>query len=102
MRQFLEASNEQIVFSIPDYLQCRITLEIMEDPVMTDSGQTYEREALELHIEKNGRTDPFTRQPIKGALYPNVAIRKAVQDFLERNPWAYEYTEGENYKDIIF
>ena len=29
MRQFLEASNEQIVFSIPDYLQCRITLEIM-------------------------------------------------------------------------
>jgi STIP1 family protein 1 len=43
MRQFLLASNEQIVFSIPDYLQCRITLEIMEDPVMTDSGQTYER-----------------------------------------------------------
>ena len=74
----------------------------MEDPVMTDSGQTYEREALEQHLEKNGRTDPFTRQPIKGALYPNIAIKKAVQDFLERNPWAYEYCEGENYKDISF
>lgn len=74
----------------------------MEDPVTTDCGQTYEREALEHHLEKNGRTDPFTRQPIKGALYPNVAIRKAVQDFLQRNPWAYEYCENENYKDIAF
>jgi STIP1 family protein 1 len=54
----------------------------MEDPVITDSGQTYERFAIEEHIERNGRTDPFTRQPIKGPLYPSVAIRKAVQDFL--------------------
>lgn len=42
-------------------------------------------------MEKNGKTDPFTRKPIKGPLYPNISIRKAVQDFLERNPWAYEY-----------
>jgi hypothetical protein len=41
MKGFLEASNEQPVFSIPDYLTCRITLELMEDPVTTDSGQTY-------------------------------------------------------------
>lgn len=74
----------------------------MEDPVTTDSGQTYEREALEQHLQKNGRTDPFTRQPIKGPLYPNISIKKAVQDFLQRNPWAYEYSEGENYKEIAF
>lgn len=82
MQAFLEASNQEIVYSIPDYLQCRITLDLMEDPVMTDSGQTYERQAIEFHLQKNGKADPFTRQPIKGPLYPNISIRKAVQDFL--------------------
>jgi STIP1 family protein 1 len=66
----------------------------MEDPVVTDSGQVYERFAIEEHIEKNGRTDPFTRQPLKGPLYPCITIKKAIQEFLDRNPWAYEYTEG--------
>jgi len=43
----LDASNERVVFSIPEYLQCRITLDLMEDPVITDCGQTYERSAIE-------------------------------------------------------
>lgn len=67
---------------IPDYLQCKITLDLMEDPVITDSGQTYERSAIEEHMERNGKTDPFTRQPIKGPLYPCITIKKAIQDFL--------------------
>jgi len=53
-------------------------------------------------MQKNGKTDPFTRQPIKGPLYPCVTIKKAIHEFLDRNPWAHEYTEGENYKDIDF
>ena len=73
---------------------CKITFELMEDPVTTDSGQTYERMAIEEHIKKNGKTDPFTRKPLNGPLYPSVAIKKAVEDFLEKNPWAYEYSEG--------
>lgn len=74
----------------------------MEDPVVTDSGQVYERTAIQQHIQKNGKTDPFTRKPISGALYPCIAVKKAVQDFLEKNPWAYEYSEGESYRDISF
>lgn len=74
----------------------------MEDPVITDSGQTYERSAIEEHIERNGKTDPFTRNPIKGPLYPCITIKKAIQDFLENNPWAYEYSEGQDYKKINF
>jgi STIP1 family protein 1 len=34
------------MFQIPDYLVCKITLDIMEEPVTTDSGQTYERSAI--------------------------------------------------------
>lgn len=61
----------------------------MEDPVTTDSGQTYERSAIEEHIEKNGKIDPFTRKPISGVLYPSIALKKAIEDFIDKNPWAY-------------
>lgn len=50
MQDFVKASDEQIVFSIPDYLQCKITFDLMEDPVVTDSGQCYERLAIEEHM----------------------------------------------------
>ena len=38
-------------FNIPDYLCCKITLELMEDPYTTESGHTYEKEAIEDHIK---------------------------------------------------
>lgn len=94
--------NENIVFQIPDYLICNITLDLMEDPVTTQSGQTYERSAIEEHIQRNGKTDPFTRKPISGTLYPSIAIKKAIEDFLEKNPWAYEFSEGQTIEDIQF
>ena len=74
----------------------------MEDPVVTDSGQVYERVAIQEHLGKNGKTDPFTRKPISGNLYPCISIKKAIDDFLEKNPWAYEYSEQETYHDIVF
>jgi len=36
--------------TIPDHLSCKITLDLMEDPVTTESGMTYEREVLEEHL----------------------------------------------------
>jgi hypothetical protein len=39
----------------------------------------------------NGRTDPLSGKTIKtNILYPNINIRKAIEHFLERHPWAYE------------
>ena len=50
----------------------------MEDPVITDSGLAYERSAIQEHIDKNGKTDPCTRKPISGVLYPAVPIKRAI------------------------
>lgn len=33
----------------------------MENPVVTESGQCYERESLEEHFRKSGSIDPVTR-----------------------------------------
>lgn len=56
----------------------------MENPVVTDAGQTYEKTAIQEHIEHNGKTDPFTREPISGKLYPNQALKRAIQAFIDK------------------
>ncbi|BAM38809.1 uncharacterized protein TOT_010001236 [Theileria orientalis strain Shintoku] len=76
---------------IPKYLCCKISMCLMRDPVITPSGQTYERELIEKHIMSNGSFDPVTRKPCKlSDLYPNYYLKEAVESFLEKNPWAYD------------
>jgi STIP1 family protein 1 len=75
--------------TIPDYLCCKISFETMNDPVITPSGITYEREFLLKHLTKNGPFDPVTRDVCHiGQLIPNFAIKEATNAFLENNPWA--------------
>jgi STIP1 family protein 1 len=46
---------------IPDFLLCRITDDFMEEPVIIQSGFTYEKKAILKHFQINGCTDPITR-----------------------------------------
>jgi STIP1 family protein 1 len=90
-------------FEIPDYLCCKITMELMEDPVITPAGITYEHKVVTEHFEKNGHTDPVTREPINiESVFPNLSVKQATAAFLRDNPWAYEYTMGETIDDIKF
>jgi hypothetical protein len=74
----------------------------MENPVVTDAGQCYEREVLEEHLAKNGNIDPSTRKPISPKYYVDYNIKQAIQYFLLNNPWAFEFTSGEDYQEIEF
>ena len=74
----------------------------MENPVVTESGLTYERDVLVEHFKKSGGIDPTTRKPISTAFYPNVNIKKATEEFLLKNPWAFEFKSDEDYRDIEF
>lgn len=77
---------------VPDFFCCKITMEVMLDPVVTPDGITYERSAITEHLNKVGKFDPVTRreglQPSQ--LVPNLSLKEAINDFLEKNPWAYE------------
>lgn len=105
---------------MPDYLCCKITLDIFRDPVITPSGVTYERAVildhlkkvytLHLSLEKSiicfsvlifdwsstwfyqvGKFDPITREPLDPSqLIPNLAIKEAVQAYLRKHGWAYK------------
>ncbi len=62
-------------------LICPITLELFRDPVLAQDGHTYEREAIENWIQKNG-TSPTTGQQLSlEHLYPNNIVKKLVAAF---------------------
>lgn len=75
---------------IPDHYICKITMEIMLEPVITPSGISYEREAIETYLRKNA-TDPVTREACTiNDLRPNIALREACYQFLMQHPWSFE------------
>lgn len=87
---FRKAAEQDRPSEVPDYLCCRITLDIFRDPVITPSGVTYERAIILDHLEKVGKFDPITREPLNSSqLIPNLAIKEAVQAYLDDHGWAY-------------
>ena len=65
---------------------CSISHELMEDPVFTASGQTYERDAIS-HWLRTKQTDPISnaRLPNK-KLVPNFALRGMIVQWKEAHP----------------
>jgi len=60
---------------------CPITLQIMEDPVITPHGITYERQAILDWIEKK-RTCPITQKPLGAEeLITCYALKSAIEDY---------------------
>ncbi|KAI8523313.1 hypothetical protein RHMOL_Rhmol13G0063700 [Rhododendron molle] len=88
---FEKAAEPDLPTEVPDYLCCKITLDIFRDPVITPSGLSYERAVILEHMEKVGEFDPITREPLHlYQLIPNLAIKEAVQAFLDKHGWAYK------------
>lgn len=88
---FNKAAEDDTPTDVPDYLCCKITLDIFRDPVITPSGLTYERAVILDHLEKVGKFDPITRETLfPSQLIPNLAIKEAVEAYLEKHGWAYK------------
>jgi len=82
---------ESVERVVPDWLIDPITFEVMHDPVITPTGVSYERVSLLKHIKASG-CDPLTRQPLKAdQLIPNVALKNACSEFLDKNGWAADW-----------
>lgn len=76
---------------VPDWFIDPITFEVMHDPVITPTGVSFERVSLLKHIKANG-CDPLTRLPLKSdQLIPNIALKNACSEFLDKNGWAADW-----------
>ncbi|CAL5013073.1 unnamed protein product [Urochloa decumbens] len=71
---------------IPNDFLCPITLEIMTDPVIVASGQTYERRSIQKWLDSGERTCPKSRQPLAHlSLAPNYALKNLILQWCEKN-----------------
>nr|GMD10931.1 U-box domain-containing protein 15 [Ipomoea batatas] len=71
---------------IPNEFLCPITLEIMSDPVIISTGQTYERESIQRWFDSNHKTCPKTGQALANLLLaPNIALKNLIQQWSEIN-----------------
>ncbi|XP_042000406.1 U-box domain-containing protein 11-like [Salvia splendens] len=67
---------------IPDDLRCPISLELMRDPVVVATGQTYERCYIQRWVDCGNTTCPKTRQKLQNlTLTPNYVLRSLISQW---------------------
>ncbi|KAJ3672318.1 hypothetical protein LUZ60_007039 [Juncus effusus] len=71
---------------IPNEFLCPISLEIMLDPVIIATGQTYERRSIQQWIDAGHRSCPKTRKALNHLqLAPNYALRNLILQWCEKH-----------------
>ncbi|PVH32881.1 hypothetical protein PAHAL_9G514000 [Panicum hallii] len=71
---------------IPDDFRCPISLDLMKDPVIVATGQTYERGCIERWLEAGHHTCPKTQQKLPNkSLTPNYVLRSLITQWCEAN-----------------
>ncbi|EPS71339.1 hypothetical protein M569_03420 [Genlisea aurea] len=70
----------------PEELRCPISLQLMYDPVIISSGQTYERVCIEKWFSDGHNTCPKTQQQLPHlSLTPNYCVKGLVTSWCEQN-----------------
>ncbi|XWS34513.1 hypothetical protein CRYUN_Cryun21dG0044700 [Craigia yunnanensis] len=82
--------NEEIkkpdALVIPDDFLCPISLELMRDPVIVATGQTYERSYIQRWIDCGNVTCPKTQQKLeKLTLTPNYVLRSLINQWCAKH-----------------
>lgn len=70
----------------PEELRCPISLQLMYDPVIIASGQTYERICIEKWFSDGHNTCPKTHQQLSHlCLTPNYCVKALISSWCEQN-----------------
>uniref|UniRef100_A0ACD5Z6V5 Uncharacterized protein n=1 Tax=Avena sativa TaxID=4498 RepID=A0ACD5Z6V5_AVESA len=70
--------------TMPEDFRCPISLELMRDPVIVSTGQTYERAFIQRWIDCGNRTCPKTQQKLQNiTLTPNYVLRSLILQWCE-------------------
>ena len=87
LTQKLEGAHNEmrsIRLVVPSEFMCPITGEVMEQPVVTADGFTYEKVSIARWLKKHD-TSPCTNLLLEHKnLVPNLAIRSQIQDYWQR------------------
>ncbi|KVI09699.1 U-box domain-containing protein 14 [Cynara cardunculus var. scolymus] len=71
---------------IPDDFRCPISLELMKDPVIVSTGQTYERSSIQKWLDAGHKMCPKTQQTLlHTALTPNYVLKSLIALWCDSN-----------------
>nr|AZL93829.1 U-box/WD40 protein [Ceanothus thyrsiflorus] len=72
----------------PKDFVCPITGQIFGDPVTLETGQTYERRAIQEWLKRGNTTCPITRQPLSATTLPktNYVLKRLITSWKEQFP----------------
>ncbi|KAK3007668.1 hypothetical protein RJ639_014310 [Escallonia herrerae] len=72
----------------PKDFVCPITGQIFGDPVTLETGQTYERKAIQEWMKRGNTTCPITRQPLSANALPktNYVLKRLITSWKEQHP----------------
>lgn len=72
----------------PKDFVCPITGQIFIDPVTLETGQTYERKAIQEWMSRGNTTCPITRQPLSAASLPktNYVLKRLITSWKDQHP----------------
>ncbi|XP_062094737.1 U-box domain-containing protein 16 [Humulus lupulus] len=82
---------------IPSDFRCPISLDLMRDPVVVATGQTYDRESIKLWIESGHNTCPKTGQTLAHTeLIPNCALKNLIAMWCRDQKIPFETAESKD------
>ncbi|KAL6224049.1 hypothetical protein ACLB2K_002905 [Fragaria x ananassa] len=75
-------------FTPPKDFVCPITSALFDDPVTLETGQTYERKAIQEWLDRGNSTCPITRQNLQSTQLPktNYVLKRLIASWQEQNP----------------
>ncbi|XP_057765892.1 U-box domain-containing protein 11 [Salvia miltiorrhiza] len=82
----LKESKKPDSLVVPDDLRCPISLELMRDPVIVATGQTYERCYIQRWVDCGNITCPKTGQMLQNlTLTPNYVLRSLISQWCTKH-----------------
>ncbi|CAN4093243.1 unnamed protein product [Withania somnifera] len=86
---------------IPPYFRCPLSLELMENPVIIASGQTYEKASIRKWLDQGLNTCPKTRQVLSHSnLIPNYTVKALIENWCEVNKVRLDRNSESNHDGI--
>lgn len=99
-QKFLKKNFFEEKKNIPQFYQCAINLDIIEDPLQTPSGISYEKNLLLEYLDKSENCkDPLTSTNFRSAddCIDNKILKKSLKRFLRKNCWSFQFCEDDDY-----
>lgn len=81
--------------SVPSYFICPLSLQLMFDPVIVATGQTYERNSIKKWLDHGLMKCPVTRQTLSHTnLIPNYTVKALISNWCDENNVKVNRTVG--------